>query len=43
MQRFEESRQLKAEFTQSLHKQTDLTPAVVQKTDDQKQRKPSVS
>ena len=40
MQRFEESR---AEFAQSLHKQTDTAPAVVQQPDESRPPKSSVS
>ncbi len=43
MQRFEESRQSKPEFAQSLHKQTDPPPAIVQQPGDTGQGKSSVS
>jgi indole-3-glycerol phosphate synthase len=43
MQRFEESRQSKAEFAQSLHKNTDPQPAVVQQPDDASPRKSQLS
>ena len=43
MQRFEESRQLKTEFAQSLDKDTDPKPAVVQQPDDASPRKSQLS
>ena len=43
MQRFEESRESKDEFAQSLHKDTDPAPAVVQQPHRASQRKSSVS
>ena len=43
MQRYEESRQARPEFAQSLHKQTDPAPAVVQQAHEATQSKSSVS
>ena len=43
MQRFEETRQNKATFAQSLHKETEHTPAVVQEPHEARSRKAQIS
>ena len=43
MQRFEETRQNKATFAHTLHKETSHTPAVVQERDDPQSHKSQVT